>query len=72
MIKKVKEVEQSVEESCVHHWMIEVAVSAKSLGTCKKCNQEKFFSNSIIRDDTWKLGWINLFAGDKESVGSFD
>ena len=52
--------------------MIEVAVSAKSLGTCKKCNQEKFFSNSIIRDDTWKLGGINLFAGDKESVGSFD
>ena len=67
-----EQAEQSVEEVCVHHWMIEVAVSAKSLGICKKCNQEKFFSNSIIRDDTWKLGGINLFAEDKESVGSFD
>lgn len=67
-----KQVEQSIEEVCIHHWVIETAVSTNSLGTCKKCSEEKLFSNSITRNNSWALVGNNLFADDKESIRSFE
>jgi hypothetical protein len=50
--------------SCAHHWVIEEAEAALSLGRCKMCGVSKKFQNSVGADDgnwrngssRWKLG----------------
>ena len=34
-------------ETCVHHWLIEVAKKPTSTGRCKKCHEVKEFNNYI-------------------------
>jgi hypothetical protein len=36
---------QSKDENCVHHWIIDEAVSAYSVGKCARCGLEKKFIN---------------------------
>ena len=49
MVSKVKDapVEDAVKEenSCKHHWIIEAADGATSMGICKLCGEEKEFYN---------------------------
>lgn len=35
---------------CVHHWQIAIANGPISAGTCKLCNEERDFVNSIFAE----------------------
>ena len=35
---------------CVHHWQIAIANGPVSAGTCKLCNEERDFVNSIFAE----------------------
>ncbi len=38
---------RSVNHSCCHHWIIEVAIGPLSKGVCKQCGEEKLFRNQL-------------------------
>ena len=52
---KVKDVPEEIEEDivevkCIHHWIIEPANGATSMGVCKLCGAEREFSNQFKRN----------------------
>ena len=48
---------------CVHHWILEAADGAQSLGRCKHCAAERCFSNHV-EFDSWSS------ARDERHVGA--
>ena len=40
-------------ETCVHHWLINTTPGKASLGTCKYCNESKWFPN-FLDTATWQ------------------
>jgi len=47
VIKKTKK------ETCVHHWVIEEAKKATSIGECKNCHEVKEFNNYVESRSEW-------------------
>ena len=46
-------------EACIHHWVIETAVSRASIGECIKCGATKRFSNIVDHPDFNRLWATN-------------
>jgi hypothetical protein len=46
----------AAQSSCVHHWSIEPAEAADSLGACILCGETRVFSNVVARrEEDWRL-----------------
>ena len=44
---------RSEQESCVHHWVIEVCKKPMSEGRCEKCQKVKSFENYVGGISKW-------------------
>ena len=47
-----KVIELKFLEICVHHWIIDLPTGPYSNGACKKCGEQKEFSNRLP-ESTW-------------------
>lgn len=50
------EVAQGTVDLCKHYWLIDSPNGPKSLGKCKYCSEERFFSNSAENDKFAQIG----------------
>ena len=41
--------------TCEHYWIIDAANGPTSIGTCRKCGEQREFSNSIEAPESWLL-----------------
>ena len=45
---------ECVDGTLAHHWLIEPSKGKVSIGTCRKCNQIRKFSNSVGAITSWR------------------
>ena len=56
---------ESAVSACRHHWIIEAAAGPTSRGRCKRCGEERQFTNSLPADSKFHaLDVKGLYAGD--------
>ena len=58
--------------ACTHHWDIQPPAGPQSLGVCRRCKEERLFSNASEKDfGTWahssRGGQVTAAARRKES-----
>jgi len=54
MTENEEQVMVCVDNTLAHHWDIEPSKGTISIGTCRKCNQVKKFTNSIGNVASWR------------------
>jgi len=58
------------EQTCTHHWLLPTPDGPTCIGRCKKCGEEREFSNSLPND--FRTTPIMPPRGHREPLGRFN